>query len=449
MTRSYFILIVFFGLLANSSNSQPNSQSKPYQLELSKIDYDTYFLNKTIRIDLIHTSDGLEDYLALDEIRIEGEWPGTRRYLIDPFNYGAYRFRVFDLRSGRLIFSQGYATLFGEWLTTEEALQGMSKAMSESIRFPMPKAPVKIFIDKRDKESGKFVQFFEMELDPASHLISTEKKYNFETLTLLQNGPPEQKVDIVIIPDGYREREIRKLKDDLFRFVTYFFRHEPFKSMKDRFNIRAVLAFSRESGTDEPRKGLFKDTILNTTFNTLDSERYLTTLDNKTMRDIASLVPYDTIYIMVNTSRYGGGGIYNFYSVFPSDNEYSEYVFIHEFGHGFGGLGDEYYDSPTTYDEENFYKEGVEPWEPNITAQTSRNRIKWGELIDPMTPVPTPQTFQYHNKVGLFEGAGYKAKGLYRSQYDCIMFHKRNIPFCAACMKALVKMIRYYTGEDL
>lgn len=445
---TFFSLLSFHNNVVLSAQKQANSDTNNSSA-VEQINYDDYFTSQAVRVDLWHSGTGNEDHLAVDEVVIESIWPGTTKHLIDPLNFGKYRFRVFDLQSNKLIFSQGYCTIFGEWLTTQEAADGMWRAMNESVRFPYPKKPVKVIIDSRSDETGEFQPILEIEVDPESHLVSRERKYDFPVLNLVENGIPQEKVDIVILPDGYTQDEMEKFQQDLQRFVTYFFRNEPYNRMRDRFNIRTVLAPSRESGTDEPRKRIFRDTIVNTTFNTLDSARYLTTLDNKSMRELASLVPYDTIYIMVNTSRYGGGGIYNFYSVFPSDNEYSEYVFIHEFGHGFGGLGDEYYDSPTSYDEDNFYRQGVEPWEPNITAQTKREDIKWNDLISPDTPIPTPDEQQYSNVVGLFEGAGYKAKGLYRSSHDCIMFHKRDIPYCEACMRAVEQMIHYFTGEEI
>ena len=201
---------------------------------------------------------------------------------------------------------------------------------------------------------------------------------------------------------------------------------------------------SRESGTDEPRKGLWRDTALNCTFNTFDSARYLTTEDNLAMRELGSLAPYDAIYIMVNTARYGGGGIYNLYSVFTADTEYAEYVFIHEFGHSFGGLADEYHDpGATSYDDEQFYPPGVEPWEPNITALLDPDNVPWGDMIEEGTPIPTPPTREYAGRIGVFEGAGYRARGLFRPCFDSIMFHKAHLDYCPVSERAIARLIQW------
>jgi len=212
-----------------------------------------------------------------------------------------------------------------------------------------------------------------------------------------------------------------------------------------------VLAFSRESGPTEPRKGIFRDTILGSSFNTFDSPRYLTLMHTKTLRQVAARVPYDAILVLVNSGRYGGGGVYNQWAVFVSDNEYDEYVMLHEFGHSVGGLADEYYSSAISTDEDIMYPPGIEPWEPNITAFLGRKKegIKWHDLIEPGVPLPTPERDEWAGKVGLFEGAGYKAKGLYRSEIDCKMFHKGLVGFCTACRRGLESMIDYYTGEDI
>ena len=211
---------------------------------------------------------------------------------------------------------------------------------------------------------------------------------------------------------------------------------------------RRVEAFSPESGTDEPRKGIFRNTIVDTTFDTFFSPRYLTTSNLKKMRDVAALAPYDTIVIMVNSNRYGGGGIFGTYSIFTSDSDYAEYVLIHEFGHGFGGLGDEYYTSSTGYVEDAFYAKGLEPWEPNITAEVDAKKLKWKKLLTPNVPIPTPDTAEYDAVVGLFEGAGYRAKGLYRATRNSKMFHKGLLEFGPVNEAAIIKMIQYYTDEE-
>jgi hypothetical protein len=238
------------------------------------------------------------------------------------------------------------------------------------------------------------------------------------------------------------------MEADARRFADVLMRQSPFDKNKDSIAVRLVNAYSRESGTDEPRKGLFKDTVVNTTFDTFRSPRYLTTYDMKRLRQVAAQVPYDTIFVMVNSSRYGGGGIFNTFSIFTSDSEYSEYVMIHEFGHGFGALADEYFDSQTSYDEDAFYAAHLEPWAPNLTAAKTREEIKWKHLLTEDVPVPTPDTEEYDDVIGLFEGGGYKTKGLFRPTRDSKMHHKGNLGFGPVNEAAIETMIRYYTDEE-
>jgi len=251
----------------------------------------------------------------------------------------------------------------------------------------------------------------------------------------------------VILGDGYQAWQLSKYRQDAQRFIAQLLSTPPFSRYRHAINVWGVESPSRESGVDEPRKGIFRDTALSMSFNTFGSSRYLMTTDNKAVRDIAANAPYDVLYIMSNTSRYGGGGIYNLYASFVADNEYDEYIFIHEFGHSFGGLGDEYFTSSVVYND--MYPKGVEPWEPNITAQRRRGAVKWRRLIDPATPVPTPgKDARYSAAVGLFEGAGYAAKGLFRPAADCKMFDKGQKPFCPVCADAIAAIIERYLFWD-
>ncbi|MEO8399043.1 MAG: M64 family metallopeptidase, partial [Ignavibacteriaceae bacterium] len=211
---------------------------------------------------------------------------------------------------------------------------------------------------------------------------------------------------------------------------------------KNKFNILGIEAPSEESGTDIPPKNIWKKTLFMTKFYTFDLDRYLMTIDNKDIRDAASNVPYDQIVLLVNTEMYGGGAIYNHYSVAVSDNNYSEYIFIHEFGHGFASLGDEYYDSDVAY--KDFYSSDVEPLDPNLTTLVNFDS-KWKDLVDPSTPIPTPVEDKYIDKVGAFEGGGYVEKGVYRPAYDCTMKSISINNFCPVCKRAIQQMIDFYS----
>lgn len=408
------------------------------------IPFDQFFEDKTLRIDYFSTGTKKGEIISLDALREEPFWAGSKKNLLDRFNNGKYMVKVFDLATNQLIFSKGYATLFGEWLTTDEATRGFKRSLHNSILIPYPRNKVQVTISTRDKENI-LQEIYSIVIDPKFSNIKKDRPYkNVKVEKILYHGDPSKKVDLLIIGDGYAKNEAEKLRRDARRFTDIFFRHSPFKEKKDQFNVWMVEAISEDSGPDDPRKGIFRSTAVGSSFNTFDSARYLTTAENRRMRDIASNAPYDTIVIMVNTSQYGGGGIYNHFSVFASDNEYGAYLFVHEFGHGFAGLADEYYSSQVSYSD--FYPPGVEPCEPNITALLDKENIKWKEFLTPGIPIPTPEDKEKYEKVvGCFEGAGYAAKGLYRPMIDCKMFSKGHVAFCTVCKKAISDMIDFYS----
>lgn len=461
-----------------------------------------YFIDKTMRIDYYHVGDAKEEWVTIDHVYQQGIWAGSQRNLIDGFNNGRYSVKIYDDSSGRLIFSKGFDSYFGEYKTTSQALKGMKRSYHESALVPFPKKKVKFVLEVRDRNNA-LQPLFTQTVDPSSvSIIKEDLDRGVEVLRVVRNGDPHTKVDVAFIGEGYTAKEREKFEADVKRFTAVFFGFEPYKTHKRKFNIYGVLKPSEESGCDEPRRGIFKNTALNSAFNSLDSERYLLTEDNKSLRDIAAHVPYDALFLMVNQKRYGGGGIYNFYCTFTVDNQWSEYLFLHEFGHSFAGLADEYYTSSVAYNE--FYPRGVEPVEANITALLDPDDVKWKNLLTPGIEVPTPwekQEFdrmdeayqqvrreindriarmkregapqaevqkveeeserlsrehaqkvddylsrsRFRGKVGAFEGAGYSARGLYRPMLDCIMFTKGKKPFCAVCEQAVIRVIKHYS----
>jgi hypothetical protein len=412
--------------------------------------YEDYFTDEALRVELVHTAWRDRNVLAVEAVAVEPVWPGPRRNLIDPTGYGKYVFKIFDKATSALLFSQGYCTLLGEWTTTEEAAQGAARSMSEPLRFPRPKAPVQLVVEGRVAKTGQFVELARMELDPSAYDIPTKKDFDFG-VTVLHESQKDlaHTVDVVVVPDGYNSTEIDKMRADAARMTRLLLAAAPFDRHAERLGVRLVEAVSADSGPDEPRKGIFQTTAAGTTFDTFRSPRYLTTPDMRNLKRLAALAPYDTIIVMVNTNRYGGGGIPGWYSIYPSDSEYDEYVLLHEFGHGFAGLGDEYYSSATSYDENEFYAAGVEPWEPNLTIQTERNKIKWGHLIPQGVPLPTPDEPQYDGVVGLFEGGGYKAKGLFRPTRNSKMHRKGEVSFGPVNEAAIEKMIDYLSDQEV
>ncbi|MFW5821786.1 MAG: M64 family metallopeptidase [Tangfeifania sp.] len=408
-------------------------------LSAGQINFGHYFKNKSLRFDFLLGGNSEEITVYPQQMKQEPFWAGPKNNLTDPFEYGTCRFRVYDLESDSLIFSKGFSTLFQEWQTTGEAKK-MNRTFYQAAIFPFPKNKVRLEIDARQWE-GDFKTIYKTEIDPDDYFILKEKPAGFESVAILENGKPENKVDIVILAEGYTEHEMQKFEEDAKRVTGYLFNEEPFKSEKSSFNVHAVFTPSHDSGTDIPGENIYKNTRFNATFYTFDVPRYLTVSDMRTVYDAAAVVPYDHIYILVNTERYGGGGFYNFLSVCSSDNELTKEVFVHEFGHGFAGLGDEYYTSDVAY--EDYYNLEVEPWEPNISTLVDFES-KWKLAVPDSVPVPTPRKIKYRNTVGVFEGGGYMAKGIFSPAIDCRMKSNAAKEFCPVCQDAIRKIIRFH-----
>ena len=405
-----------------------------------QVHFDDFFYEKTLRMDYFHTGNNKEDTYSFDELIEEPYWGGSKENLIDIFNYGKYKVALYDEKSGTLIYSRTYSTLYNEWQTTKEAEQ-TTKSFSETIVFPYPKKLLRIEFYSRNKEN-ELIKKFEYKIDPENYFIKTEQSEKYNSFEVVNSGESFAKVDIVIIPDGYTVDEMDKFKEDCNRFAGYLFGSSPFKENKDKFNIWGIDAPSEDSGTDIPAEDVWNNTVVSSRFYTFDLERYLMTRANKELRTLASYAPYDQIYILVNSQKYGGGSIYNHYSVCISDNNNSEFVFVHEFGHGFASLGDEYYTSDVAYND--FYSAEVEPLDPNLTTLVDFDS-KWKYMVEEATPIPTPDTEEYADKVGAFEGGGYVAEGVYRPFADCTMKSNSIDNFCPVCTRAIQQMIDFYT----
>lgn len=420
------ILLLSFVFAAASVNAQ--------------INYDTYFTPERLRIDLVFAGNTTSQNIFLDGLAKECAWSGSKTNLVDQFKYGEYYLEI-KTPAGETIYSKGFNTLFQEWRTIAEA-KTTPKSFNSSYTVPFPKEKVQLVVSERVKSTGKFKEIYAIEIDPADKLISKETSNHFKVTPVLQNGNPNEKVDILFIAEGYTAAEMDKFQKDAAKFAGYLFDIEPYKSRKQDFNIWAVESISEESGTDIPHQDIWKKTVAGSNFFTFRIDRYLTAPDQKLISQIASNAPYDALYVIVNTSKYGGGGIYNFYGLSMSDHKTEAPVFVHEFGHSFAGLGDEYYESETAY--EDFYNLKTEPWEPNITTLVNFES-KWKDLISKDTPVPTPNDPKYLDVLGVFEGGGYMAKGIYRPYYECRMKNNTAKGFCPACQRAIHKMIDSYT----
>ena len=456
--------------------------------------FDAWSDGATMRVDYHHggraaaVGVAAEESVALDTVRREGPWPGSRRTLVDLLNLGAYRVEVRDRATNRLLFAQGFASIYGEWETTDEA-KTERRVFHESVRFPFPRKPVQIDLFKRAADQswrplGTFLA------DPASQETRRDPVSGRGAVwSLFENGPPDQKVDLLILGDGYTAQEMPKFHADAKRLVGTLFAIPPFKERRADFNVRAIDLPSEDSGIDRPSTGLYRRTALGASYDIFGSERYVLTYDNRAFRDAAAQAPYEFVEILVNSDTYGGGGIHNLYATCAVDSGSAPYLFVHEFGHHFAALADEYYTSDVAYGTEAAI---VEPWEMNVTALGDPAAIKWKDLVTPGAPLPTPwgkEEYEAHQKefqakrkalrasrapepemdklfatelawskpflaapphggqVGAFEGAGYRAKGLFRPSSDCIMFTRNMDRFCPVCSRAITQVIDQAIGR--
>lgn len=419
--------------------------------------FDAVFRDATLRVDYYRSGTARETTLSIGRLIVEDRWAGPRRSLVCPVDAGPYRVSVVSRPTGTLLYRASYASLFWEWRTVPEAKR-IRRTFPESVSVPMPRQAADVVFEARDR-AGAFRESARWPVDPEGLDLYHQPRAAHEVTTLVENGPPETTLDLAIVAEGYRATEMGRFRADAKRLMERVFRVEPFRSLERRFNIHLVAAPSRESGVDMPAEKRFPRTALECTFRGLGIDRYIVTNDQHRVRDVASAVPHDLIAILVNSERYGGGGIYRYYLTCTARHPQSAFVFQHEFGHLCAGLADEYYASSVTY--ENIFPDGMEPWEPNITRQTDRARLKWRDLVKPATPIPTPwRKARYDTtgdprerrailekdpafgEVGAFEGAGYSSTGIYRPSLSCTMFSSSSKGYCAVCRAALATEIR-------
>ena len=401
--------------------------------------FNKYFTDKVLRFDFMLAGNSEKTAVYPVGLKEEPFWAGSETNLINPFNSGNFKYEVYDAGTNTLIYSRPFCTLFQEWQTTAEA-KSVDRSFYEVATMPYPKEKVRFILSKRER-NGLFSNLYETTIDPASYFIRKENPLNVAVTKVYGSGDPHTSVDLAFIAEGYKADEMGKFREDVKKMADILFAEAPFSDYKDRFNIWAVEAISQDSGTDVPGEHIYVNTALNSSFNTFDIDRYLTTQDIKAVNDYAAAVPHDNIIVLINSTRYGGGGVYNYYTGTTTGNQLSPKVFIHEFGHGFAGLADEYYTSTVAYDE--FYPLNVEPWEPNITTMVNFG-AKWKKMIAKDIPIPTPPEEKYKDVTGLFEGGGYSAKGIFRSEMDCRM--KSNGPkgYCSVCRNAVKETIEFY-----
>ena len=441
----------------------------------------------TLRVDLVHTGGRGLEVFAIDRVVLEPLlWPGNITRAIDDSNTGAYRFEVRE-PGGRLLYSRGYSSIFGEWATTDEA-RDSHRSFHESLRFPRPAAPVRVVVQRRNA-TQVFETVWESLVDPDGMFVERAPPPPQTLIAIQEHGAPPDKVDLLMIGDGYTEQDCAAaFAADARRMIDALFRHEPFRARRADFNVWGLCPPSAESGVARPSTGVHRRTAVGAAYDAFGSERYVLTFENRALRDVAARAPYEFVTILVNNETYGGGGIFNTYSTVAARSDWADYLFVHEFGHHFAGLADEYYTSPVAYSP---VKTIVEPWEANATALTDPHSLKWRALVSDGTPIPTPwpkeafearqREFQarrktlreerrpeaemsalfreerahatellgagpYSARVGAFQGAHYDARAFYRPQADCVMFTRDEVPFCRVCRAALERVIDLYAG---
>ncbi|MBC3929009.1 peptidase M64 [Undibacterium sp. CY21W] len=444
----------------------------------------------TVRLDYMHTGNAKTEQYALSRVLIEPlPWPGNLQQNIDTSNRGVNKVEVSDLKTGELIYSRGFSTIFGEWKSTDEASK-LNRGFEESVRFPKPDKPVRVTIQKRD-ENNVFVPVWSVDIDTdAQDVIRKQPRAIAKPVPIIVNGPSPEKVDLLILGDGYSATEMKKFIADARRLSAHLFKVSPFKERAQDFNVWAIAVPTSDSGVSRPSTGVHHASALGTRYDIFGSERYILTTDNRALRDIAQNAPYEFIEILVNNQTYGGGGIFGQFSTAAAKNDWAEYLFVHEFGHHFAGLADEYYTSPVAYQSSEVLPE---PWEPNATAMRDAANLKWKHKVRPGTPLPTPwpkTVFDQHakeyqqtriqlraqnrpesemsalfkkdlqfnrqlfsnashkNDVGAYEGANYESTGYFRPQMQCIMFD-RSDSFCDVCNEAINDIIDLYSQSGV
>ncbi len=441
----------------------------------------------TVRVDYLHSGNAKTEHYALDRVVIEPlPWPGNLSKTADYTNRGVNLFEVRDKASGALLYSRGFSTVFGEWQSTEEAGK-LTRGFQESLRFPKPEKPVTVRVLKRD-QANQFQEVWQFDLDAnAQDVIKKTPESALKPIPIHVSGKSSEKLDLLIIGDGYTQKEMRKFVADAKRMSHYLLTVSPFKERAKDFNIWGLAVPTKESGVSRPSTGQFHASSLGARYDVFGSERYVLTLDNRALREIAQNAPYEFIEILVNNETYGGGGIFGQFSTAAANNDWADYLFVHEFGHHFAGLADEYYTSPVAYQTGAAIT--TEPWEPNVTALKDPTQLKWKKHVKAHTALPTSwpkdvyedasRAFQKartelrknsrpesemsalfkkdliestqlfskdpnYSVIGAFEGANYEAKGYYRSQMQCLMFD-RSAKFCLVCQDGITDIINLYT----
>ena len=409
-------------------------------------DFQRYFEDATLRIDYNFAGNANQQIIAVDELCRMPRWYGKKHRLSELPLEGNGQITVRDHRTKEVIYRNSFSTLFQEWLTYDEA-KTVKKSFENVFLVPFPKDTADVTVELRDNRR-RVTTTLTHTVVPTDILIRRiGEKYVTPYETLQKAADPTRCIHIADLAEGYTDAEMPAFLNDCRTAMEALFAHEPFKSLRDRFNVVAVKSPSAESGTSIPGKGIWKNTALHSSFDTFYSDRYLTTLHLKTLHNWLAGTPYEHIIVLVNTENYGGGGILNSYNLSMVRHPAFKPVVVHEFGHSFAGLGDEY-----GYGDMPMYPHDIEPWEPNLTTLVDL-QSKWADMVTKNTPLPTPQPADLDKpnakqdkwKIGAYEPAGYSKHGVYRAFPDCRMRTNQNPNFCPVCQRAITKLVKFYT----
>ena len=409
----------------------------------SEVLFGEYFEDRTLRVDYIFCGTNREQSISLDELCQSEGWYGRRIHLDSLLLAGNGQITVRVAGEEKIIYRHSFSTLFQEWQGTEEATR-MKKSFENVFLLPFPKRPVDVEVtltDTHNRVTSRLIH----RVNPDDMLIRKVGRQTAPWHYGHKGGDPREVIDVAIVGDGYAEKDSLQYAEDVNTTLEAFLQHEPFKSLKNKFNFVVVEAKSKDSGVSVPHEGIWLNTALGSHFDTFYSERYLTTLRLKKLHDVLAGVPYEHIIILANTDGYGGGGIFNSYMLSTTRHKDSRPVLVHEFGHSFGGLADEYY-----YDDEYeaMYPTDTEPWEPNITTLVDFDS-KWRDMLPQGTKIPTTADGRdIYSRLGVYEGAGYSSKGVYRPVQECRMKVNKAPGFCPVCDRALRKLVDFYVGNS-
>ena len=409
--------------------------------------FSEHFANKTLRIDYVFAGNAENQIVALDELATIDGWAGRQVNLDKIPVRGNGELKLIDAKSGKTIYRTSFSSLFQEWLVTDEASQ-TTKSFEATFLVPVPKQEVFAEITLLDNKGEKQTSLRHRIVPDDKLIRNMNGRETAPHEYLLKSGSAEECIDIAIVAEGYTAEEMDIFMRDARTACDEIFRYEPFASHKEKFNVVAVKIESKQSDVSVPQDGVWRQTALNSNFHTFYSPRYLTTNSVHLIHDSLVGIDYEHLIILANTDTYGGGGIYNSYTLTTAHNPQFKPVVVHEFGHSFGALGDEYFYEHADHTE-NTYDLRYEPWEQNITSLVDFES-KWKDMLDKHTSIPTEPTDKRKEKytIGVYEGGGYMTKGMYRPAVVCRMRDNVATQFCPVCQRAIERIIIYNTEQE-